>query len=79
MGSSVSRAHVRTNVCGMIIDEILDTTDDYIEYLCHKKFPTDKKYKVRDYALNQAGMSPVQIEKHEKLVHNGEITEDFLP
>ena len=68
MGSSVSRTHIRTNVCGMIIDEILDTTDDYIEYLCHKKFPVDKKYKVRDYALNKAGMSPSQIEKHEKQI-----------
>lgn len=79
VGSSEKREHKKTHVCGMIIDETLATTDEYIEYLCHKKFPADKKYKVRDYALNPAGMSPMQLEKHGKLVKNGEITEEFLP
>lgn len=79
MGSSVSRDHRPTQVCGMIIDEVLDRTDDYVEYLCHRKFPFNKKYKVRDYALNKPGMSPGQIQTHENLVKNGEYTQEFLP
>ena len=79
MGSSESQLHKKTQVCGMVIDETLETTDDYVEYLCHKKFPADKRFKVRDYALNKAGMSPRQLDTHNKLVQNGEITEDHLP
>lgn len=79
IGTSEHQEHKKTEVCGMVIDEILATTDDYIEYLCHKNFPKDKKYKVRDYALDRAGMSPAQLERHNKLVHNGEYTENYLP
>ncbi len=78
-GFSEKPKHMRTRVCGMVIDEVLETTDDYVEYLCHNEFPADKKYKVRDYALNPAGMTPSQLEKHNKLVQNGEISERFLP
>lgn len=79
VGSSEKPVHKKTHIYGMVIDETLETTDDYVEYLCHKKFPADKRFKVRDYALNRAGMSPKQIETHNKLVKNGEITEDILP
>jgi len=78
-GSCSSKNKKKYEVCGYIIEEILDTNDDYIEYLCHSKFIGDKKYKVRDYALNKAGLSPIQLERHNKLVHNAEISEEQLP
>lgn len=78
-GSSQPKTYKKTRVAGYIIDETLDTKEDYIEYLCHKQFPADKKWKVRDYALDKAGMSPMQLDKHNKLVQNGRISEDSLP
>ncbi len=79
MGSSEPTNKKKTQVAGMIIEDVLNTTEDYIEYLCHKQFPVEKKWKVLDYALDKAGLSPVQLERYQKLVQNGRISEDYLP
>ena len=59
--------------------QTLEGNDDYVEYLCHSKLFTDKKFKVRDYALDKAGLSPLQLDRHQKLVHNGQAGETALP
>ena len=69
----------KTEVCNYIIDEILEANDDYVEYLCHSKFFQDKKHKIRDYALDKEGLSPMQLDRHNKLVHNAEMSEELLP
>lgn len=79
IGSSQPKNKKKTEVCDFIIEETLEGNDDYIEYLCHSKFFTDKKYKVRDYALDKAGLSPLQLERHNKIVHNGQASEMALP
>lgn len=79
VGSSHPSQKKKTEVCGYVIEEVLEGNDDYIEYLCHSKFFTNRKYKVRDYALDKAGLSPLQLERHQKLVHNGEMSEQALP
>ena len=78
-GSSESKKKKKTEVCNYIIDEILEANDDYVEYLCHSKFLQDKKHKVRDYALDKEGLSPIQLDRHNKLVHNAEMSEELLP
>ena len=78
-GSSQPQSKKKTEVCGYIIEEILEANEDYVEYLCHSKFLEDKKHKVRDYALDKAGLSPLQLERHNKLVHNAEMSEESLP
>ena len=69
----------KTEVCDLVIEETLEGNDDYVEYLCHSKLFTDKKFKVRDYALDKAGLSPLQLDRHQKLVHNGQASEEALP
>ncbi len=79
VGSSEPKNKKKTEVCNYIIEEIIEANDDYVEYLCHSKFFSDKKLKVRDYALDRAGLSPLQLERHNKLVHNAEMSEETLP
>ena len=79
VGSSQPSNKKKTEVCNYIIDEILEANDDYVEYLCHSKFFADKKHRVRDYALDKAGLSPMQLDRHNKLVHNAEMSEELLP
>ena len=79
VGSSLPKNKKKTEVCDLIIEETLDGNDDYVEYLCHSKLFTDKKFKVRDYALDKAGLSPLQLDRHQKLVHNGQASEEALP
>ena len=79
VGSSQPKNKKKTEVCGYIIEEILEANEDYVEYLCHSKFLQDKKHKVRDYALDKAGLTPMQLERHNKLVHNAEMSEESLP
>ena len=79
VGSSESKKKKKTEVCNYIIDEILEANDDYVEYLCHSKFFQDKKHKIRDYALDKEGLSPMQLDRHNKLVHNAEMSEELLP
>lgn len=79
VGSSQPKNQKKTEVCDLIIEETLEGNDDYVEYLCHSKLFTDKKFKVRDYALDKAGLSPLQLDRHQKLVHNGQASEIALP
>lgn len=79
VGSSQPSQKKKTEVCGHIIEEVLEGNDDYVEYLCHSKFFTSRKFKIRDYALDKAGLSPIQLERHQKIVHNGEMSETALP
>lgn len=79
VGTSQPKSQKKTEICGYIIEETLEGNDDYVEYICHNKFYADKKYKVRDYALDKAGLSPIQQMKHMKIVHNAEASEAALP
>lgn len=79
VGSSQPKKQKKTEICGYIIEESLEGNDDYVEYLCHSKFYADKKYKIRDYALDKAGLSPIQLDRYQKLVHNAEASESALP
>ena len=38
-----------------------------------------KKYKVREYALDKAGLSPMQLQRYQKIVHNAQASEQALP
>lgn len=79
VGTSEDKAKKKTQVLDLVIDKILDTTDDYIEYLCHPKFFKDKYYRVRDFVLDKAGLSPAEQEAHSKRVQNGKISQELLP
>lgn len=78
-GSSEAQNHKVTHVDGCVVDEILETTEDYIEYLCHPPYSPNKHVRIRDYQLNPADMSQKELERHRKLVHNGEVSQDKLP
>lgn len=79
IGSCEAKDKKKTHIMDLEIDRILDTTDDYIEYLCHPKLFKDKYYRVRDYMLDKAGLSSVEQEAHAKRVQNGQISQELLP
>ena len=79
IGSCEDKAKKKTHILDLEIDKILDTTDDYIEYLCHPKLFKDKYYRVRDYVLDKAGLTPEEQEAHSKRVQNGQISQELLP
>lgn len=79
VGSCEDYTKKKTHVLDLEIDKILETTDDYIEYLCHPKLFKDKYYRVKDYILDKAGLSPMEQEAHAKRVQNGQISQELLP
>lgn len=79
VGTCEDKAKKKTHILDLEIDKILDTTDDYIEYLCHPKLFKDKYYRVRDYVLDKAGLTPEEQEAHSKRVQNGQISQELLP
>lgn len=79
VGSSEGKSKIKTHILDLEIDRILDTTDDYIEYLCHPKLFKDKYYRVRDYILDKAGLSPIEQEQHAARVQNGQLSQELLP
>lgn len=79
VGTSEGQSKKKTHILDLEIDRILDTTDDYIEYLCHPKLFKDKYYRVRDYVLDKAGLSPIEQEQHSARVQNGQISQELLP
>ena len=79
LGTTEDKAKKKTQVLDLVIDKILDTTDDYIEYLCHPKLFKDKYYRVRDYVLDKAGLTPEEQEAHSKRVQNGQTSQELLP
>lgn len=78
-GSCADKTHRVTSVIGLKVVEVRDHTEDYEEYLCCSPFFEQKQYIVRDYALNRAGLSPMQLEKHNAMVKNAQITQEQLP
>lgn len=71
-GASSERSHEqRTHILDYVIDEVLQRTEDYSEYMCHHLMIDDGKKKlIREYPLDKAGLSPIQLEEWQNKVKN---------
>lgn len=71
-GASSERSHEqRTHVLEYVIDEVLQRTEDFSDYLCHHSIIDDGKKKlIREYPLDKAGLSPMQLDEWKNKVMN---------
>lgn len=77
-GATSQRNHAqRTRICGRIIDEVLQRTEDFTEYLCHPQGFVDKYYRVREYPLVR-DESPMQMETFRRKVENAQTAQEII-
>ena len=71
-GATSERSHAeRTRILEYDIDEVLQCTENYSDYLCHHSMIDDGKKKlIREYPLDKAGLSPMQLEEWRNKVMN---------
>jgi hypothetical protein len=63
-GQSVERRRSeRKEIFNYLIEEVLQETEEFTEYLCVPKLIATARYKVREYPLDVAGKSPEELNK----------------
>ena len=61
----------RTHILDYEIDEVLQQTEDFTEYLCHHSMLDDGKKKlIREYPLDKAELSPMQLVEWQNKIKN---------
>ncbi|WP_019207202.1 methylation-associated defense system protein kinase MAD6 [Phocaeicola abscessus] len=68
--SSQRTAEEKTEILDYQIDEILQKTELFTEYLVHPRGIDFKHFKVREYSLSVAGLSPMEQQARKKKVEN---------
>lgn len=77
-GATSHREHSRrTRICGRVIDEELQRTEDFTEYLCHPQGFVDKFYRIREYPLVR-NESPLALETFRKKVENAQTAQEIM-
>ena len=77
-GATTQRTHAqKTRVAGYEIDEILQQTEDFTEYLCHPKAFITKYYKVREYPLVR-NESPSALTTFRHKVENAQMAQEMM-
>ena len=70
-GQSTERRRAeRKEIFNYDIEEVLQETEEFTEYLCVPKLIASAHYKVREYPLNVAGKSPSELNKLKLQVQN---------
>ena len=78
-GESAERIRAkRTTLFNYEIQEILQETEDFTEYLCIPKLIATAQYKIREYPLDVAGKSPKELEKIRFQVQNAYIAQEKI-
>lgn len=77
-GATSQRTHSqKSRVAGYEIDEILQQTDDFTEYLCHPKAFCTKFYKVREYPLVR-NESPAALTTFRHKIENAQVAQEMM-
>lgn len=77
-GATSQRTHSqKTRVAGYEIDEILQQTEDFTEYLCHPKAFCTKYYRVREYSLVR-NESPGALATFRNKVENAQTAQEMM-
>ena len=78
-GQSVEhRKAERKEIFNYQIEEVLQETENFTEYLCVPKFIATAHYKIREYPLDVVGESPKELEKLTLKVQNASIAQDKI-
>lgn len=67
----------KKRVAGFEIDEVLQQTEDFTEYLCHPKAFCTKYYRIREYPLVR-NESPVQLETFRNKISNARTAQEMM-
>lgn len=76
--SSSQRRTERKNIFEYRIEEKLQETEQFTEYLCVPKLLMTAKYKIREYPLDIHGLSPAELEKRRTAVQNAAIAQSKI-
>ena len=76
--SSQRTAEEKTEILDYQIDEILQKTELFTEYLVHPRGIDFKHFKVREYSLSVAGLSPMEQAARKKKVQNAQTAQYHL-
>lgn len=78
-GQSVERRRTeRKEIFNYLIKEVLQETEEFTEYLCVQKIIEAAQYKVREYPLDVAGKSPVELQKLSLTVQNASFAQEKI-
>lgn len=78
-GQSVERRRAeRKEIFNYDIEEVLQETEEFTEYLCVPKLIASAHYKVREYPLDVAGKSPAELNKLKLQVQNAYMAQEKI-
>lgn len=76
--SSARKTYRKTEIFNYKVEEILQETENFTEYLCVPKLIANAKYKVREYPLDVAGKSPQELQKLSLMVQNAAMAQQKI-
>lgn len=76
--SAVHRRAERTSIFNYHIEEVLQETEEFTEYLCVPQLVATAHYKVREYPLDFAGKSPAELNKLKLQVQNAYMAQEKI-
>lgn len=78
-GVSTSKTKLqRTEIFNYRIEEKLQETEDFTEFLCVPKLIATAKYRIREYPLDVAGKSPKELEQLNLVVQNAHMAQEKI-
>lgn len=78
-GQSVERRRAeRKEIFNYQIEEVLQETENFTEYLCVPKLIVTAHYKIREYPLDFAGKNPAELEKIKLQVQNAYMAQEKI-
>ena len=76
--SSSSQNNPRTHIFDYRIEEVLEETDDYTEFLCVKEPLASAHYRLREYPLDKSGLTSIQLQERTNRVKNAEMAQEKI-
>lgn len=78
-GQSVERRKTeRKEIFNYQIEEVIQETEEFTEYLCVPKLIVTARYKIREYPLDVAGKSPKELEGLQLKVQNASLAQEKI-
>lgn len=76
--SAVHKRTERTFIFNYHIEEVLQETEEFTEYLCVPQLVATAHYKIREYPLDFAGKSPTELNKLKLQVQNAYMAQEKI-
>lgn len=76
--SAAQKKKKKTEIFSYNIEEVLQETEEFTEYLCVPKFIVTAKYKIREYPLNFSDKTHAELEKIKLSVQNAYLAQEKI-